>query len=200
MTDAYLTISKPGEGLFKEKGSKFYGYVFSIKDEDEAKFYLELLKKQHNQARHWCYAWRLAADGEQTRANDDGEPSNSAGAPILGQLLSFDVTYSLGVVVRYFGGTKLGVGGLVTAYKKATQEALENASIVEAFVTQQFKFTYTYDQTSEVSRFLTAHQANIVHQTFEINCTTEVEIRSSLADSFYEQAKQLFGIKVEKKS
>jgi putative IMPACT (imprinted ancient) family translation regulator len=124
--------------------------------------------------------------------------SNSAGDPILGRLLSFDVTYSLGVVVRYFGGTKLGVGGLVTAYKKATQEALENASIVEAFVTQQFKFTYTYDQTSEVNRLLTTHQANIVHQTFEINCTTEVEIRSSLADSFYEQAKQVFGITVEK--
>jgi len=134
LKDTYKTISKPSEEvLFKEKNSKFFGYAFPITTEDEAKTHIEELKKKHHQARHWCYAWQTGKEENELhfRANDDGEPSNSAGMPIYGQIQSFDVTDILVVVVRYFGGVKLGVGGLIQAYKTAAQLALENSRIVE---------------------------------------------------------------------
>jgi uncharacterized YigZ family protein len=198
MFDQFNTISAASEGFYKEKGSKFIGYAYPITSEEEVKPIIDQLKKDHNQARHWCFAYRLSPDGSNYRANDDGEPSNSAGAPILGQLQSFEVTNCLIVVVRYFGGTKLGVGGLITAYKTAAQLALEEATIVEAFVNQYFLFTFSYDQTSDVNRFISEHNAKIINQTFDMNCTMEVGIRLTFADQFYEQAKQLFGITVEK--
>jgi uncharacterized YigZ family protein len=129
--DTYKTILKASkEVLFKEKGSKFYGYAFPVTSEDEVKQQIENLK-QHHSARHWCYAWQLGKNYEHYRANDDGEPSNSAGMPIYGQLQSFDVTNILVVVVRYFGGTKLGVGGLIQAYKTTAQMALETSKVVK---------------------------------------------------------------------
>jgi uncharacterized YigZ family protein len=198
MLDQFNTISAASEGFYKEKGSKFIGYAYPITSEEEVKPIIDQLKKDHNQARHWCFAYRLSPDGSNYRANDDGEPSNSAGAPILGQLQSFEVTNCLIVVVRYFGGTKLGVGGLITAYKSAAQIALEEATIVEAFVNQHFLFTFSYDQTSDINRFISEHNAKIINQTFDMNCTMEVGIRLTFADQFYEQAKQLFGITVEK--
>lgn len=198
MLDQFNTISAASEGFYKEKGSKFIGYAYPITSDEEVKPIIDQLKKEHNQARHWCFAYRLSPDGSNYRANDDGEPSNSAGAPILGQLQSFEVTNCLIVVVRYFDGTKLGVGGLITAYKTAAQLALEEANIIEAFVNQHFLFTFSYDQTSNVNRFISEHNAKIINQTFDMNCTMEVGIRLTFADQFYEQAKQLFGITVEK--
>jgi len=198
MLDQFNTISAASEGFYKEKGSKFIGYAYPITSDEEIKPIIDQLKKNHNQARHWCFAYRLSPDGSNYRANDDGEPSNSAGAPILGQLQSFEVTNCLIVVVRYFGGTKLGVGGLITAYKTAAQLALEEANIIKAFVNQHFLFTFSYDQTSDVNRLISEHNAKIIKQTFDMNCTMEVGIRLTFANLFYEQAKQLFGITVEK--
>ena len=130
--DTYKTIEFPSEEiLFKEKGSKFFGYAFPVTTEEAIKEHLEILKKQHHTARHWCYAWQLGKSYELYRANDDGEPSNSAGMPIYGQLQSFELTNILLVVVRYFGGTKLGVGGLIQAYKTTAQWALEASEIIE---------------------------------------------------------------------
>ena len=198
MLDQFKTIKSPAEGFYKEKGSKFFGYAYPIASEEDVKPLIEQLKKEHNQARHWCFAYRLSPDGSNYRANDDGEPSNSAGAPILGQLQSFELTNCLVVVVRYFGGTKLGVGGLITAYKAAAQFALEEASIVTSYVNQHYLFNFNYDQTSEVNRFINEHNAKIINQTFDMNCTIEVGIRLTFATQFYKQAKLLFGITVEK--
>lgn len=198
MLDHFKTISAPSQGLYKEKGSKFFGYSYPINSEDEVKPIIDELKKEHNQARHWCFAYRLSPDGSHYRANDDGEPSNSAGAPILGQLQSYEITNCLVVVVRYFGGTKLGVGGLITAYKTAAQLALEEANIIEAFVNQHFLFTFNYDQTSDVNRFINEQNATIIDQTFEMKCTMKVGVRLTFAEQFYKQAQQLFGITVEK--
>lgn len=131
-TDTYKTIDLPTEEvLFKEKHSKFFGYVFPIRTEEEVKPILDAIKKQHHSARHWCYAWQLGVENQiQYRANDDGEPNNSAGMPIYGQIQSFEITNVLVIVVRYFGGIKLGVGGLISAYKNTAQMALEQADIV----------------------------------------------------------------------
>ena len=136
--DTYFTITQPStEVLLKEKNSKFLGYAFPITSEEEVKIHIENLKKQHFSARHWCYAYQIGADKIQYRANDDGEPNNSAGMPIYGQIQSFGVTNILVVVVRYFGGVKLGVGGLITAYKTSAQMALEAAEIIEKLLNEQ---------------------------------------------------------------
>ena len=130
--DTYKTILEPSEEvLFKEKNSKFFGYAFPILNEEDVKVHLEQLKKQHFSARHWCYAYQIGTEKITFRANDDGEPNNSAGMPIYGQIQSFEVTNILIVVVRYFGGVKLGVGGLISAYKTAAQMSLENAQIID---------------------------------------------------------------------
>lgn len=160
----YKTISKQAEGLYKEKGSKFIGYAARVENEEEAKSFLEQIKKEHPTARHHCYAYRFGATGEVYRANDDGEPGNTAGKPIHGQLLSFDVSDVMVIVVRYFGGTKLGASGLITAYKSAAYDALNNAEIIE--ITEQVKFTvaFNYALTGEVMRFLSNIGAQIRHE------------------------------------
>ena len=143
--DTYKTITKPSpEVLFKDRGSKFFGYAFPVISEEEIKTNIEQLKKDHYNARHWCYAWQLGKEYENYRANDDGEPSNSAGVPIYGQLQSFNVTNILVVIVRYFGGTKLGVGGLIQAYKATTKQALEASIIVEKTIDELFNLKFEY--------------------------------------------------------
>ena len=146
--DTYKTLIKPSaEVLFKERGSKFFGYAYPVKNEEEIKQYLDELKKQHHTARHFCYAWQLGNNYEHYRANDDGEPSNSAGMPIYGQLQSFNITNCLVVVVRYFGGTKLGVGGLIQAYKTTAQLALEASKIVEKTIDDVFLVKFDYPES-----------------------------------------------------
>ena len=139
MKDTYNTITAASEGLFTDRGSKFIAYAFPIKSEEEIKEYLEEIKKEHWKARHHCYAWRLGIDGNTYRANDDGEPSGTAGKPILGQLDSFEITDTLVVVVRYFGGTKLGVGGLINAYKSAAIDALQQVEIISKTIDNYYK-------------------------------------------------------------
>jgi len=178
--DFYKTISQPTEEvLYKEKNSKFFGYAFPIEREEEVKEILDQIKKQHYNARHWCYAFQLGTDQIYYRANDDGEPSNTAGAPIYGQIQSFDLTNILIVVVRYFGGVKLGVGGLITAYRAGAQMALEVADIVERTIDKKFKVRFDYKDMNNVMRVIKERNLNLVQQKMEMTCEIELSIRKS---------------------
>lgn len=198
--DSYKTITKPSkETLFKEKGSKFYGYAFPVTNEDEVKEYLEELKKQHHTARHFCYAWQLGKTYESYRANDDGEPSNSAGMPIYGQLLSFDVTNVLIVSVRYFGGTKLGVGGLIQAYKTSAQLALESSKIVKRTIDEAFKLIFEYPEMNIVMRIIKDENLKIVSQKMELSCEIEISVRKKEATRIFQLFKNTYKVIIKKK-
>lgn len=187
--DFYKTISQPTEEvLYKEKNSKFFGYAFPIKKEEEVKELLDQIKKVHYNARHWCYAFQLGTDPVYYRANDDGEPSNTAGAPIYGQIQSFDVTDILIVVVRYFGGVKLGVGGLITAYRAAAQMAMEEADIIECTIDKKFKVRFEYKDMNNVMRVIKERNLQLVQQKLEMTCEIELSIRKSE----YQQALDAF--------
>ena len=187
--DFYKTISQPTEEvLYKEKNSKFFGYAFPIKKEEEVKEHLDQIKKVHYNARHWCYAFQLGTDPVYYRANDDGEPSNTAGAPIYGQIQSFDLTDVLIVVVRYFGGVKLGVGGLITAYRAAAQMALEEADIIECTIDKKFKVRFEYKDMNNVMRVIKERNLQLVQQKLEMTCEIELSIRKSE----YQQALEAF--------
>ena len=178
--DAYKTISKPSEPIiFKERKSKFYGYCFPVSDEETVKEHIEVLKKEYPTANHVCYAWQMGIETKSYRANDDGEPNNSAGMPIYGQLQSFDVTNTLVAVVRIFGGTKLGVGGLISAYKEAAKLALENAKIVTRVLQQQLSVTFEYSEMDIVMRLIKKHQLTIVSQDLHLKCKMILSINKS---------------------
>ena len=185
--DSYKTITQPSkEVLFKDRGSKFYGYAFPISNEEEIKEKIELLKKQHYNARHWCYAWQLGKNYDHYRANDDGEPSNSAGMPIYGQLQSFNVTNVLVVVVRYFGGTKLGVGGLIKAYKNGAKLALENSNIIDKTINEKFLIKFEYPEMNTVMRIIKDEKISIINQKLELNCEFIISIRKKEAEKVFE--------------
>lgn len=185
MQDTYKTIAQPSEfSLFKDKGSKFYGYAFPITSENEISPIIEFLKKEHHKARHWCYAWQLGDDYSQYRINDDGEPSGSAGLPIYGQIQSKDLTNILVVVVRYFGGTKLGVSGLISAYKKTAQLALEQSDIITKTIDNQYLLTFSYVDLNKILRILKNSSAKILTQNMEMECKYNISIRKSENDSF----------------
>lgn len=180
--DSYKTIIKASkEGLFKDRGSKFYGYAFPVTNEEEIKEKIELLKKQHYNARHWCYAWQLGKKYDHYRANDDGEPSNSAGMPIYGQLQSFNVTNILVVVVRYFGGTKLGVGGLIKAYKNGAKLALENSIIIHKTIDEVFLIKFEYPEMNTIMRIIKDENISIINQKMELDCQFIISIRKKEA-------------------
>ena len=185
--DSYKTITQPSkERLFKDRGSKFYSYAFPISNEEEIKQKIELLKKQHYNARHWCYAWQLGKNYDHYRANDDGEPSNSAGMPIYGQLQSFNVTNVLVVVVRYFGGTKLGVGGLIKAYKNGAKLALENSNIIDKTINEKFLIKFEYPEMNTVMRIIKDEKISIINQKLELNCEFIISIRKKEAEKVFE--------------
>jgi uncharacterized YigZ family protein len=197
ITDTYKTISKPAKGeLFKDKNSKFYGYAFPVRNEAQVKSHLETLKKEHYSARHWCYAYQLGTETTQYRANDDGEPNNSAGMPIYGQIQSFEVTNILIVVVRYFGGVKLGVGGLINAYRTGAQLALESAEIIEKTINKTFLLKFEYKNMSKVMRILKENHVKIIKQTLETNCLLEISVRKSHGSKILELFKQFFGVDI----
>jgi|SRR5690606_3114708 len=197
--DTYKTILQPSEEvLFKEKGSKFFGYAFSVFSEEEIKENIENLKKQHHSARHFCYAWQLGKYYENHRANDDGEPSNSAGMPIYGQLQSFDVTNILVVVVRYFGGTKLGVGGLIQAYKTTAQMALETCKIVEKTIDENFRLTFEYPEMNTVMRILKDEDIKLVQQKMELDCEFEIAVRKKDADRIFELFENTYKVAIKR--
>ncbi len=184
--DTYKTIEKPYVGdIYKEKGSKFIAYAYPIKNEEDVVQYISELKSEHHKARHWCYAWRLGVEKFRFRANDDGEPSNSAGQPIYGQILSNDVTNILIVVVRYFGGTKLGVGGLITAYKTAASYVLEASSIVKKTINNEFEINFQYKDLNKVLRIVKDYKVTILSQIMEYDCDFILSVRKKDYDSVY---------------
>ena len=200
MKDTYRTISKPSkEVLFKDRNSKFFGYAYPVTNEDEIKDHIEQLKKQHYQARHWCYAWVLGKEYERFRANDDGEPSNSAGAPIYGQLQSFDLTNVLVVVVRYFGGTKLGVGGLINAYRTGAKLALESSTISERTIDIHFTIVFEYPLMNVVMRLIKNENIQIIEQNMSLKCEYLLAIRKQDADRVISLVKNIFGVTLKEK-
>ncbi|MEO5790016.1 YigZ family protein [Gelidibacter sp.] len=198
--DTYKTITKPSaEVLFKDKNSKFFGYTFPVKTEDEAKIHIEALRKQHHSARHWCYAYQLGIQENQYqfRVNDDGEPNNSAGMPIYGQIQSFEVTNILIVIVRYFGGVKLGVGGLINAYKTAAQMALEASKIVEKTINQEIQLKFEYKDMNKVMRVIKEKDLKIINQTLELSCLINISVRLKNIKNVVETFEGIYGVELK---
>jgi uncharacterized YigZ family protein len=195
LKDTYKTIENPSEEvLFKEKSSKFFGYAFPVSSQEEIKTHLEHLKKQHFGAVHFCYAYQIGTEKIEFRANDDGEPSNSAGMPIYGQIQSFELTNILIVVVRFFGGTKLGVCGLISAYKTTAQMALEAASIIEKTIDVSFKITFDYKNINKVMRIIKEKKLNVISQKMELNCEIEISTRKKNAEEISDIFETLFEV------
>jgi uncharacterized YigZ family protein len=184
---SYRTISHSSEGLYKEKGSKFLGFAFPVQSEEDVKERIQTVKKEYFDARHHCFAYILSADKSRFRAVDDGEPNHSAGDPILGQIRSKNLTNVLVVVVRYFGGVKLGVGGLIVAYKTAAEEALSNALIIEEEVTCDLNLNYPYTSTPEVMKLVKDFELEILNQNFEEQCLMHARIKERFKDQFEEK-------------
>ncbi len=196
--DTYKTITKPSEEtLFKDRNSKFFGYAFPVFNEDDVKKALEGLKKQHHSARHFCYAWQLGTEKTRFRANDDGEPSNSAGQPIYGQIQAFDVTNVLIVSVRYFGGTKLGVGGLINAYRSSAQFALEASDIIEKTIDIHYKLTFGYDMMNKVQRIVKERSIEIINQKLELACEYTISVRKKEAQVVFDIFTNLFKVEIK---
>ncbi len=195
--DSYLTIAAPAEAYNRERSSKFLAYAYPVTNEEEIREALEALRKRYFDATHHCYAWRLGPQGELFRANDDGEPSGTAGRPILGQLLSAQVTNCLVVVVRYFGGTKLGVPGLIAAYKEATQEVLAVSEIVERTVDDLITIHFPYIVMNDVMKAVKEEQPRIEEQLFDNHCTMRLRIRRSLSERLVGKLRKVEGADLE---
>lgn len=195
--DSYLTIAEPAEAIYKERSSKFLVYAYPVESEEEVKLHLDRLRKEFFDATHHCYAYRLGAEGEHFRANDDGEPSGTAGKPILGQLLSAQLTNCLVVVVRYFGGTKLGVSGLIQAYKESTAEVIAASQIVEKTVDCLFEVQFPYIAMNGVQRVVKEVAPRIDRQEFDNLCTMTLRIRKSEAPILESKLRKVEGVSVE---
>ena len=197
---SYKTIARAAETTYRQLSSKFYTYAYPVETEEEIKEYLDALRKRWYDATHHCYAWRLGPHGEQFRANDDGEPSSTAGKPILGQLLSHDVTNCLVVVVRYFGGTKLGVPGLIAAYKESTAQVLAECEIVERTVDVVVRVEFSYVAMNDVMRIVKDMQPRIVEQLFDNLCTMTLSIRESESEQLIGRLEKVEGATIEQLS
>ncbi|XLS30885.1 IMPACT family protein [Flavobacteriaceae bacterium M23B6Z8] len=198
--DTYRTLTRASnESLYKEKGSKFYGYAFPVHSEEDVTNYLDAIKSKHHAARHWCYAWQLGEKQLTFRVNDDGEPRNSAGMPIYGQIQSFQITNVLVIVVRYFGGTKLGVGGLIQAYKKAAQMALEVSEIEERTIKIAYILKFDYALMNKVMRIIKEQQLDIVAQRSSLECEMEIQVRESNSTKIENILNDVYGLHLTKK-
>lgn len=197
MGDSYFSISAPVETIYKIKSSKFLTYAYPVEREEQIAPILEVLKKQHYDATHHCYAWRLGAHGEKFRANDDGEPSSTAGKPILGQMLSREVTNCFIVVVRYFGGTKLGVSGLIEAYRDSTAGVLDVADIIEKTVDVKLRVSFSYISMNGVMKVIKELQPKIGVQEFDNLCNMELSIRESQSEILISKLEHVDGVNVE---
>lgn len=191
----FRTIKKSSEGFYKEKGSKFLAFALPCKSEEEAKTHLNQWRKEHHLAVHVCYAFRIGSDKKVYRTSDDGEPSNSAGPPILGQIQSFDLTNTLVAVVRYYGGTNLGVGGLINAYRTAAKAAIENAEIIEDEDFLELSIKFTYELMPQVMKIIKSHNVKIVEQLFGSNCVLKVNSPIS-NQSLLNQLKGIDGVTI----
>jgi uncharacterized YigZ family protein len=192
--DTYLTLKGESEGLFKEKGSKFFAFAFPVQDEEEVKEKLEQLRKKYYDARHHCYAYILGKKQETYRANDDGEPNHSAGDPILGQIRSNHLTHVLIVVVRYFGGIKLGVGGLITAYKSAAAEAISNNQIVTSIVKHEISIHFDYLAMNEVMKIIKEADLEIKQQHFDNSCSMVLKVREKILGETMGKFEEIKGV------
>ena len=198
LNDTYKTIAEPSEPyLLKEKSSKFFGYAFPIENEDDVKSIIEDLRKNNNGAGHFCYAYQLGIEKVSYRANDDGEPNNSAGMPIYGQIQSFEVTNVLIVVIRYYGGIKLGVGGLISAYKTVAQMSLEQSEIIEKTIDVHFIVSFTYENMNRVMRVIKEKNLDIVTQKLELTCEIEIKTRKKNAETIFDIFNSLYPIEIK---
>ncbi len=200
MNDTYKTIESASEAiLFKEKNSKFYGYAIPVSSEEEVKNHLEIFRKQHYGAVHFCYAFQIGTDNIKFRANDDGEPNNTAGAPIYGQIQSFELTNILVVVVRFFGGIKLGVGGLIAAYRTSAQMALEASEIIEKTINTHFVLSFDYKKMNKVMRVIKEKNLEIISQKMNESCEIEIATRKKNTEMIFDIFETMFEIKIKLK-
>ncbi len=195
--DTYLTLEAPATAALRERSSKFLSFAWPVQDEEQIRGHLEALRKEYYDATHHCYAWRLGPQGERFRANDDGEPSGTAGRPILGQMLSREVTDCLVVVVRYFGGTKLGVPGLIAAYKESAAAALDVAQIVERTVDRRVEIEFSYLVMNDVMRVVKEEQPRIEAQEFDNLCRMRVAVRESGWEALVRKLEKIEGVNIE---
>ncbi len=178
--DTYHTIDEPAYGEYKEKGSKFLAFAYPLNEEESMQEYLNIARAEHHKARHFCYAYQIGLTGDRYRINDDGEPSGTAGKPILGQILSFGLANVAIIVIRYFGGTKLGVSGLIQAYREAAKAALETAHIVEKYISSVYRLQFNYDQMGHVLNVLKDLNADILNKSFDTSCEVTISVRQSV--------------------
>ena len=195
--DTYRTIAAPSEGLYKEKGSKFLAFAYPVHNLEEVKAHLEQLRKDYFDARHHCYAYILGPRKDAFRANDDGEPSGTGGRPIHGQLLSADLTDTLIVVVRYFGGILLGASGLANAYKTAARDAIDHATIVEKTIDVRYRLLFEYAAMNDVMRILKDFDLKPEHPDYNLDCSLEVSVRQSESVCFYDAVADLRTVRIE---
>ncbi len=196
--DTYLTLSKISSGIYKEKNSKFFYFAYPVGTEEEIKAHLSDLRKKHFDARHHCFAWVLGRDGENFRAFDDGEPNHSAGDPILGQIRSYGLTNCLLVVVRYFGGTKLGMGGLIQAYKTSASLAIEENTIIQEHIKASVTILFPYPAMNDVMKLIKTHGLLILDQTMELDCTMVLEYRTGLEETVIRYLKEIEELEIAK--
>lgn len=196
--DTFLTIEGPSQGLYKDKGSKFIALAFPVETEEQISEILASVKKEYYDARHHCYAWILGQSREHFRINDDGEPSGTAGKPIHGQLLSAGLTNVLVLVVRYFGGIKLGVRGLIDAYKGATADAIDNAEIITKIIYEHYQLDFDYLSMNEVMKILKDHDLPQTGHQFDLKCRLSFSVRQSLSEQIREAFGKIEGLKIQK--
>ena len=196
--DTYKTIAAPAEGIYKEQGSKFLAFAYPVSSADEVKFLVDTKRKEFHDARHICYAYMLGAARTEFRSNDDGEPSGTAGRPILGQINSHQLSDILIVVVRYFGGILLGTGGLITAYKAAALEAIAAAEIIDSVLESTYAMVFGYEQMNDVMRIMKEYQLSILSQSESLTCSLTFSVRESLESSVIERLAQIDHVKIEK--
>ncbi len=196
--DSYFTISTKSEGMLKEKSSKFHYFAFPVSSEEAIKTHLAELRKAYYDARHHCFAWVLGKDGDLYRANDDGEPNHSAGDPILGQIRSNNLTNILIVVVRYFGGTKLGLSGLIQAYRSAAALAIESSEIIEEQVMAELRLKFPYPVMDQVMRLVKQYDIQIVEQEMELDCKMSLALREGLRNQLEEALENIEQLEIFK--
>ncbi len=197
MDDSYKTLESPAEGIYREKGSRFIAFGFPVQNEEEIRNILAGLRKKYHDARHHCYAYRLGSIGETYRVNDDGEPSGTAGKPIYGQMLSKNLTQVLVVVVRYFGGTLLGTGGLITAYRSATADMISHAKVIVRLIEVKVRLLFPYEMLNTVMKILKEESLSPGESDFNTICTLVVKVRASSLDKFTGRVKMVAGLQYE---
>lgn len=195
--DIYKTITSSAEAIYKEKSSKFLAFAYPVSTIERVAEILNSLRKKYYDATHHCYAYRIGYKGETFRANDDGEPSSTAGKPILGQLLSQDITNCLIIVVRYFGGTKLGVSGLITAYKESAAAVLEESEVVEKTIDIEYNVEFSYVAMNDIMKVIKEERPNVLAQNFDNVCVMRLSIRQSCSERFFEKLSDIEGANVE---